>query len=112
MKNDFLSEVQVDDLVFQAMSVLTSMRDKNLTDILTLIRKIEGVTTVTLTEAAMPISEKHEQSMLKLKFVIGPNQNWSQYKSALSKRVIAIDGVLNFEVKKILDIDKRVIFTR
>tara|TARA_R110000824_G_scaffold294583_4_gene482968 strand:- start:576 stop:911 length:336 start_codon:yes stop_codon:yes gene_type:complete len=107
-----INEIKVDDLVFQAMSILTSLRDKNLTDILTLIRKVEGVTTVTLTEAAVPIGEKHEQSMLKLKFVIGPNQNWAQYKDALSKRVIAIDGVLNFEVKKVLDIDKRVVYTR
>tara|TARA_R110000796_G_scaffold207223_1_gene323544 strand:+ start:773 stop:1111 length:339 start_codon:yes stop_codon:yes gene_type:complete len=112
MKENTINEIKVDDLVFQALSLLTSLREKNLTDILTLIRKIEGVTTVTLTEAAVPISESHEQSMLKLKFVIGANQSWAQYKDALSKRIIEVDGVLNFEVKKVMDVDKRTVFTR
>lgn len=106
-----LMEVKVDDLVFQTMSILTSKREKNLTDILNLIRKIEGVTTVTLDEAAVPISDKHEQSLLKLKFIIGANQTWPQYKDALAKRVIAVDGVLNFEIKKVMDIDKRVVYS-
>ena len=69
------------------------------------------MTTVTLQEAAVPISEKHEQSLLSLKFIIGTNQTWPQYKDALSKRVIAVDGVLNFEIKKVMDIEKRVVYS-
>ncbi len=107
-----LMEVKVDDLVFQTSYILTSQRDKNLTDILNLIRKIEGVTTVTLDQAAVPISEKHEQSLLNLKFIIGTNQTWPQYKDALAKRVIAVDGVLNFEIKKVMDIEKRVVYSK
>ena len=66
---------------------------------------------MTLDEAAVPISDKHEQSLLKLKFIIGANQTWPQYKDALAKRVIAVDGVLNFEIKKVMDIDKRVVYS-
>ena len=99
------------EMCIRDRSILTSQREKNLTDILNLIRKIEGVTTVTLDEAAVPISDKHEQSLLKLKFIIGANQTWPQYKDALAKRVIAVDGVLNFEIKKVMDIDKRVVYS-
>ena len=79
MKENTINEIKVDDLVFQALSLLTSLREKNL---------------------------------LKLKFVIGANQSWAQYKDALSKRIIEVDGVLNFEVKKVMDVDKRTVFTR
>jgi hypothetical protein len=95
-----LKEIDVTKQTFKIEGILASNRKINLTDILSLIRKIEGVTTVSLVGTAVPVSDISEKALLRLKAIIAPGQQLSEYRRFLVARMQNLEGVVNFKIKR------------
>mgnify|MGYP001318539320 CR=1 FL=1 len=96
----------IEEGIFEVMCLLTVERQYNLTNILTDIRAIKGVTVVTLREAATFVSEDKEIAPLKIK--IKPvGSSVLNYVRALHRAIVSLDGVISFDYKKIIDVEKR-----
>lgn len=91
---------EIRHIVWESECLLHTSRKENLTDILTGIRALGGVTIVTLVGASKAVSEFKEISKLKIKFVpssLSPSVD--AYIKHLSKKVRGLDGVFSFQVK-------------
>ena len=96
-----LKEVDVTKQTYKIEGILASNRKVNLTDILSLVRKIEGVTTVSLVGTAVPVSDISEKALLRIKAIITPGQQLSEYRRFLSSRIQNLEGVVNFQIKNL-----------
>tara|TARA_Y100001963_G_C6677918_1_gene398401 strand:+ start:608 stop:1003 length:396 start_codon:yes stop_codon:yes gene_type:complete len=91
--------------VWEAQCTLHTARTENLTEILTQIRAIRGVTIVNLVEASKKVTQNKEVSQIKVKFVpIGGSV--PQYLKWLKNKVRNTSGVLSFIVKEVVDVEK------
>lgn len=103
LKN-ILSEA-IGSAVWEAMCVLQTNRTENLTEIMTQIRALRGVTIVNLKEASKKVTQGKEISKISVKFVpIGGSV--PQYLTWLKNKVRNTSGVLSFIVKEIYDVEK------
>ena len=108
MKNKLrvLVKEVIEEGIFEILCLLTTNRQVNLTNILTDVRAIKGITTVTLRKAATAVSEDKEIAQLKIKFKpVGSSV--FRYVKAVRHTIKNIDGVLDFEYDKIIDVQKR-----
>lgn len=95
---------EIRHIVWESECLLHTSRKENLTDILTGIRALGGVTIVTLVGASKAVSEFKEISKLKIKFVpssLSPSVD--AYIKHLSKKVRGLDGVFSFQVKSAIN---------
>tara|TARA_B100000424_G_C22531720_1_gene304064 strand:+ start:84 stop:476 length:393 start_codon:yes stop_codon:yes gene_type:complete len=101
-----LSEA-IGSAVWEAMCVLQTNRTENLTEVLTQIRALRGVTIVNLKEASKKVTQGKEISNISVKFVpIGGSV--PQYLIWLKNKVRNTPGVLSFIVKEIFDVEKEI----
>lgn len=84
--------------VFLTVSYLESSKKSNLTDILTSIRTIVGVTVVSVDESLQG-TETTEKSILHIKFV--PNIRLKKYIENMKQDIRKLPGVIKFLFKKI-----------
>ena len=99
-----LSEA-VSETIFEALCTLQTNRTENLTDVLTRIRALRGVTIVNLKEASKKVTQGKEVSKISLKFVpIGGSV--PQYLQWLKNKIRNTPGVLSFIVKEISNVEK------
>ena len=95
-----ISEVKASVPIFLADVVLETQRDLNLTDILTEIRAVEGVTIVTLIGASAAITAHKERTHLNVKFIpIGNYHRPLNFLKQLKAGVMQTSGVYSFMVK-------------
>ena len=102
LKNLIKEEIR--HIVWESECLLHTDRKENLTDILTGIRSLPGITIVTLLGAAKTASEFKEISKLKIKFVpstLSPSTDL--YIKYMSKRIRELAGVYSFQVKNALN---------
>jgi len=95
-----LIKEEIRHIVWESECLLHTDRKENLTDILTGIRALPGITIVTLVGASKAVSEFKEISKLKIKFVpsaLSPSTDI--YIKFMSKRIRGLDGVYSFQVK-------------
>ena len=83
------------DTLYEVDVVMKSSRDKKLTIITDNLRGVCGITVITVTKPAEPISEEAEKTYLKVKFfLIEPTPRKHLKKMASEAR--KIDGVYSF----------------
>ena len=86
--------------VYQALCVLETKREENLTEILTGIRAIKGVTVVTMVEPHALAAEERRKSIIKIKFIPVRGFSLSNYLYHLDSQVANIPGVYALDIKK------------
>ncbi len=92
----------------QFLVYLVTSRDVHITDILTEIRAVKGVVTVSIFEAAKKLDDTKNLTKIKLKFLQFSEIASEDIKS-LKKNLLMIDGVMSMILKiKKSDIDKNV----
>ena len=99
-----LIKEEIRHIVWEGECLLHTDRKENLTDILTGIRSLPGVTIVTLVGASKAVSEFKEISKLKIKFVPSTlSPSIELYIKFMSKRIRELAGVYSFQVKNALN---------
>lgn len=86
--------------VYLASVLIETDRNENLTDILTEIRAIEGVTIVTLDSPSHPITAYKERTYISLKFIpVGNFNRPLNFLKEMRTRIMETRGVHTFSVK-------------
>jgi len=94
------------DKVQEAECLIHTSTKENLTDVLTSIRAISGVTIVNLVGSSQKVSEGRTASYLKIKFI--PNITSSDsYVRNLADYVRNLPSVFTFEVKKVENLKQK-----
>lgn len=92
----------------QFLVYIVSSRDVHITDILTEIRAIRGVVTVSIFESAKKLDEERNLTKVKLKF-LQFSEIMSENIKTLKKNILLINGISSIIMKiKKTDIDKNV----
>jgi len=86
--------------VYEAVCVINTSKKEFLTDILTMIRALPGVTIVNLARASEDVSKQKEAAYLKIKF-IPLIVSLEQYVKTLVNKVREIRGVYSFHVQQV-----------
>ena len=84
--------------VQEAECYIETSTGENLTDILTAIRSIAGVTIVNLVGSSRKVSEQKEAAILKIKF-IPVSATLDTFVKALVLRIRNLNGVYSFHIK-------------
>lgn len=96
----------VSDKVQEAECAIHTSSKVNLTDILTSIRAIAGVTIVNLVGSSSRVSEDRDASYLKIKFI--PNiASSDEYVRNLVSYVRNLPSVFTFEIKKVENLKQK-----
>jgi len=101
-----LIKEQVEKSVYEAECILQTSRKENITDILTMIRAIAGVTIVNVMDAAKAVSEQKKVSTLRVKF-IPIDYGLDGYTKLLVNKVLSLSGVYGFHMKNIEGYEQR-----
>jgi hypothetical protein len=92
----------------QFLVYIVSSRDIHITDILTEIRAIKGVVTVSIFESSKKLDEERNLTKVKLKF-LQFSEIMSTDLKQLKKNILLIDGISSIIMKiKKSDIDRNV----
>ena len=96
----------ISDKVQEAECVIHTSAKVNLTDVLTSIRAIAGVTIVNLVGSSNRVSEDRDASYLKIKFI--PNvASADAYMRNLVSYVRNLPSVFTFEIKKVENLKQK-----
>ena len=96
----------ISDKVQEAECVIHTSAKVNLTDVLTSIRAIAGVTIVNLVGSSSRVSEDRDASYLKIKFI--PNVTSADaYMRNLVSYVRNLPSVFTFEIKKVENLKQK-----
>tara|TARA_R100001594_G_scaffold16219_1_gene33596 strand:+ start:257 stop:622 length:366 start_codon:yes stop_codon:yes gene_type:complete len=96
----------VSDKVQEAECVIHTSTKENLTDVLTSIRAISGVTIVNLVGSSQRVSEDRDSSYLKIKFI--PNiASTDEYVRNLVSYVRNLPSVFTFDIKKVENLKQK-----
>jgi|10_taG_2_1085330.scaffolds.fasta_scaffold13061_3 nitrate reductase NapAB chaperone NapD len=96
----------ISDKVQEAECVIHTSTQENLTDVLTSIRAIAGVTIVNLVGSSKRVSDERDASYLKIKFI--PNVASSDaYVRNLVSYVRNLPSVFTFEIKKVENLKQK-----
>jgi len=96
----------ISDKVQEAECVIHTSAKVNLTDVLTSIRAIAGVTIVNLVGSSSRVSEDRDASYLKIKFI--PNvASADAYMRNLVSYVRNLPSVFTFEIKKVENLKQK-----
>lgn len=88
--------------VYEAECLVQTSRQDNLTEILTGLRAMPGITTVTMIGSSKYLSDEKEQSHIKIKFVpLGKSIN--SYIKNLTIRTRRLAGVYSFQIKSVIN---------
>jgi hypothetical protein len=105
-KNKALNErIHAVEVQYQSLCVITTMRDANLTEILTQVRAVKGVVTVTTVEPHALRSETQRSSIIKVKYIPVKGYSLRAYQDHFKERVSSIIGVESFDIRKTKQID-------
>ena len=106
----FLNEVDISPYYFEARCELVSDPTENLTDILTEMRSIQGVTIVTVLEPAQRIGPNKEKIILRVKFLVGKGHSFNGFRKMLQEKVASIDGAIRLAIRQIYDINQSLVY--
>lgn len=102
-----LVEQEISDKVQEAECVIQTSADQNLTDILTSIRAIAGITIVNLVGSSKKLTDYKEIAYLKIKFVpLGSST--SSFMKSLVNHVRSLKGVYSFHIKNVENLKSKV----
>jgi len=88
--------------VYEAECLIQTSRQDNLTEVLTGMRALPGITTVNMVGASKQLSEEKEESRLKIKFVpLGKSLN--AYIKFLIQKTRKLPGVYSFQIKNVIN---------
>ena len=101
-KDDFknLIREELKKSVYEAVCVINTSKKEFLTDILTMIRALPGVTIVNLVGASEDVSKQKEAAYLKIKF-IPLIVSLEQYVKTLTNKIREIRGVYSFHIQAV-----------
>jgi hypothetical protein len=103
--NNIVAEA-ISENIQEAECVIHTSSKENLTDVLTSIRAIAGVTIVNLVGSSKRVSEGRDASYLKIKFI--PNITSSDsYVRNLVSYVRNLSSVFTFEIKKVENLKQK-----
>jgi hypothetical protein len=102
---EVLRESQIVKSIYQSMCLLETVEQENLTEILTAIRALKGVTVVTMVEPHALVTAEKAKSVVNIKFIPARGYTLNNYLHHLTTSVINIPGVHNIAFKKIEPMD-------
>jgi len=105
-----LNETDLAPYYFEARCDLISDSGQNLTDILTELRSVEGITIVTVLEPAVKTGPNKERTVLKIKFLVGKGHSFNSFRKLLQRKVTMIDGAFRIVIKQIYDINQNLVY--
>jgi hypothetical protein len=105
-----LNETDIAPFYFEARCDLISDPSENLTDILTELRSVEGVTIVTVLEPAARMGPKKEKTILRIKFLIGKGHSFNSFRKLLQRKVTMIDGAYRLAIRQMFDINQNLVY--
>jgi hypothetical protein len=97
-----ISEQMSEKDMIRAECIIHTKREENITDTLTNIRALPGVTIVTMLGSSKPVSLYKEISRLRIKF-LPLTGSTKEYIIFLNKKIRSLPSVFSF---KVLDYDK------
>jgi len=102
-----LVEQEISNKVQEAECVIQTSAGENLTDILTSIRAIAGVTIVNLVGSSKKLTEYKEIAYLRIKFVpLGVSTD--SFIKSLVNHIRALKGVYSFHIKNVENLKSKV----
>lgn len=102
-----LVEQEISSKVQEAECVIQTSAEENLTDILTSIRAIAGVTIVNLVGSSKKLTEYKEIAYLRIKFVpLGSSTD--SFIKGLVNHVRGLKGVYSFHIKSVENLKNKI----
>ena len=98
---DFLIDRKIISAMYQATAVLEVRSKENLTEILTAIRSIKGVTVVTMIEPHAAVSDEKHKAIISVKFIPAQGIPLKNYLHSLKVHATNIPGVFSLKVRKV-----------
>ncbi len=106
----FLNETDLAPYYFEARCDLVSDPAENLTDILTELRSVEGITIVTVLEPAERMGPSKEKTVLRIKFLVGKGHSFNSFRKLLQKKVTMIQAATRIVIRQIYDINQNPVY--
>ena len=105
-----LNETDISPYYFEARCDLVSDPSENLTDILTELRSVEGVTIVTVLEPAVRMGTNKERTVLRIKFLVAKGHSFNSFRKLLQTKVTRIQGAYRLAIRQIFDINQNLVY--
>tara|TARA_R110000851_G_C12848592_1_gene542559 strand:+ start:307 stop:663 length:357 start_codon:yes stop_codon:yes gene_type:complete len=105
-----LNETDLSPYYFEARCDLLSDPSDNLTDILTELRSVEGITIVTVLEPALKQGPTKEKTVLRIKFLVGKGHSFNSFRKLVQRKVTLIKGAHSLRIKQIFDINQNLVY--
>jgi len=96
----------IEERMYEAICVLDSDRNRNLTRVLDDLRGVCGITIVAVTDPAKPLSAAKETSELKIKFLLS-SPSLREHLGRMTVEAKRVPGVFSFRVKRVRKIARR-----
>jgi|GEM_PF-4379617 len=89
----------IEGKVVSIEAIMTSASDRNISDILTEIRGLRGITIVSSLNPSVASSDRRNVSSIKIKYLPLEGEHPKKYLTELHRRIVNIDNIVKIKFK-------------